>query len=199
MTDKERILFKIIQRMSLTYSHKLEWGKEYEGVHFAPWKGSLLIDGKLQVGMLVLCQGSGIHDWTIGYTVEKLYDDYSGWIIRELDSDRLCKVSNDSFVPIEGLSNIDLLVKEDYVFYQKILKAFRRGGENWYRFGGIDIIEKRKWKIFIREKWGGIDGESKPFYFIIKWNKKTSIKYILQKMVETGYGTRKFEKILKEK
>jgi hypothetical protein len=201
MTDKERILFIIIHRLALQYSLKLEYYKEPDGVYFAPWLGGFGRDEKLKSGMLVLCMtGRSIHNWTVGFLVEKMANtSLGGWVVREIGTNRLCNVYNESFLPIMGLSKIDLLEGDDYDFYQKVLKSFKRGGEYFYRFGGIEIIEKRKWKIYIRELFGGISidhekEESVPFYCIVKWNKKTSIKYILQKMREVGYGTKKFER-----
>ena len=191
MTDKERILLNLIKRISITYMDS----KEHEGVHFAHYLGGFCSGGNLKAGMLVLCMSSGIHDWTIGYLKEKIND---GWAVKELDSDRLCNISNESFLPIQGLNKTELFTGDDYIFYNKVLTAFFRGSEYWYRFGGIDIIEKRKWKIWIREAFGGTNlkegMKSIPFFLEIKWNKKTSIKYILQKMKDAGYGTRGFER-----
>lgn len=199
MTDKERILMKIIHRLSLQYALKLKWGEKYDGVHFAPWiKGNILGD-KLKPGMLVLCETSplrGIHNWTVGFLHSPIPD---GWAIKEIGSEKICNITNESFLPIVGFSKEELLIGEDYDFLQKIYKAFSRGGSYFYRFGGIKIIEKRKWKIYIREAFGGLGldhGKEKsvPISFILRWNKKTSIKYILEKMIEAGYGTKEFER-----
>lgn len=201
MTDKERILFNIIKRLAATYSTALEWGKEKEyGVYFASWDIGLCSEGRLKPGMLVLCQTSPTSDWTIGYLVEKITGGFSRWIVKEIDSERLCDIGNEQFLPIKGLSVEELLTGDDYKFLVKIKKAFRRGREDWYRFGGIEIIKKKIWKIIIREKFGGCCGpdmESIPFSLEIKWNKETTIKYILQEMIKAGYGSKKFERKIK--
>ena len=198
MTDKERILLTIINRLYFQYSQKIPWESKPDGVYFAPWMGSVCDGfGNLKPGMLVMCMTSrNIHDWTVGILYEKIYD---GWAIKEIGSDRICNVTNEAFIPIEGMSEISLLTGDNFKFYQKVLKVFRKSNLFNYRFGGIEIIEKRKWKIFIREAFGGIgllekNEESVPFFCIVEWNKKTAIKFILQKMIEAGYGTKKFER-----
>lgn len=94
MTDKERILFNIIKRLSLTYANTLEWGKEREyGVYFAPWYDILVSESKLKPGMLVLCQtGRVVHEWTIGLFLIRLYGRNMEKINIELNEDKDCRL-----------------------------------------------------------------------------------------------------------
>lgn len=61
-----------------------------------------------------------------------------------------------------------------------------------YRFGGIDFLEGKKARIWIREVFGGLNRRSEPFSFEMSWSGKTGIKAILALMRENGYGTREF-------
>jgi len=195
MTDKERILLTIIRQLSSTETLVMDrpWNpKKYEGhVHFAPWLASN--DNEIKPGMLVMCETGGIHDWTIGYTIEPLNDNFGGWLIREIGSQRTCRVSNERFTPIVGLRATDLLEGKEREFYHKVCRAFHKGDEYIYRFGGVDMLPNRRARIWIREAFGGLNHNSIPFSFEMNWTPKTSIKAILKAMIDTGYGTREFD------
>lgn len=198
MTDKERILMGIIRKLSSTQVRRCDKGNWSSDIyydessksyltHFAYWDKY-----ELKVRDLVLCQSSGLHDWTIGY-IHELYDSATA-VIGEIGTNRLCRVGNESFIPIRGMEKYELWEGEEYKFSMKVKKAFARGREYWYRYGGLEFPTKQEAVIYIREKFGGLDTPSKPFSFSMKYNAKTSIKTILEKMREHGYGTRAFEK-----
>lgn len=201
MTNKERILMKIIQELRFSQTlapavgfrgyDKENWigsdGREY--VHF----GSYVQDKELRVDDLVLCATSGMgnpHEFTVGFIHEIV--GFGDCVIREIGTDRLCRISNEQFIPIKGLKDYQLWEKDKYEFSVKVHKAFAKGDEDWYRYGGLDF-EDDEAIIWIREKFGGLTKPSKPFAAKMKWNKKTTIKAILGAMKEAGYGTRKFD------
>jgi hypothetical protein len=196
MNDKERILMSVIRGLRSTTglvrnnlwgseNYKRDGGDGYY-VHFAPWKDP-------QKGDLVLCEAMSIDDWSVGF-VHMVISNHE-CIIREIGSDRLCRVSNEGFSPIIGMSSIDLLEGAQYGFYQKVLKAFRKGDEFLYCFGGIDF-DGEDAIIWVRERYGGIirfrEHGSAPFSIRMRWSDKTTIKAILQAMRDGGYGTREF-------
>jgi hypothetical protein len=196
MTDKERILIKIIKNLYSTFISKMHvtgWGSaNYEDhVHFAPWDKE-----NIKKGALVLCYTSGVHDYSIGILKEKI--GYSRALIREIGTNRICDIDNESFIPIKNMQEIELLEKDKYIIYCKILKAFNRGDEYWYRFGGVKFCGKNIVEIIIRERFGGLLNPSKPFNFKMKYNKKTTIKSILENMYDNGYGKRDFERLNNE-
>lgn len=205
MTDKERILMSIIRELSMSQTlapavrmrgyDRENWldtdGREF--VHFANY----IQDGDLKVGDLVLCQTSGrseSHDFNIGFIHE--YVGYGDCVIREIGTNRLCRIGNERFIPIKGLKDYQLWENDKHEFSVKIHRAFSKGGSDWYRYGGLEF-EGDEAVIWIREKWGGLMNPSKPFEVRIKWNKKTTIKAILNAMRDAGYGTRKFDPIEK--
>jgi hypothetical protein len=49
----------------------------------------------INVGDLVLAVTSGIHEFSIGYVIEKITE--SDMVIREIGSDKTCKISNEMF------------------------------------------------------------------------------------------------------
>lgn len=197
MSDKERILTRIIKGLrstgALVHDAAYSWSSEpYRSgngyyIHFAPWN-------EPKRGDLVLCETGEISDVSIGFVHEVISGDRC--IIREIGSNKLCDYGNERFTPIVGLSEIDLLEGEKYEFYRKVLKAFARGDEYWYRFGGLHF-DGEDAVIWIREPFGGYiqyrEHGSEPFSVSMKWNKNTTIKAILQAMISAGYGSRKFE------
>lgn len=194
LTDRERILTRIIDALS-TAQLLAPGGRRYEEsaftghdghvyAHFAYWR-------EPKAGELVLAKTGGISEWKIGFYVEKLSDAYGGAVIREIGGNLLCNYSNESFVPIVGLHKTDLLEGDQYLTYQKVLAAFRRGDEYCYRFGGVDF-EGSEMLVWIREVFGGMGRDSTPFSVRMKWDKRSTIKQILDAMRAGGYGTRSF-------
>jgi hypothetical protein len=197
LSDRERILMRIIEQLSSTQlmrSRNRSWssvdyadtsGGHY--VHFAYWDDP-------KPGDLVLAKTGPLSPWKIGFYVEPLSGDFGGAVIREIGSERLCNYTNESFVPIVGLSTIDLLESEQRQFYYKVLKAFHRGDEYLYRFGGIRFKDNVA-TVTIRERWGGLGADSVPFTVDIEMRKRMAIKAILAKLREGGYGTKSFRPV----
>jgi hypothetical protein len=193
MNDKERILMLILERLYSTQVLCLRAYDEIkfrdgEYVHFGGYD-----DRPIQRGDLVMAQTGSISDWKIAWVHTVVTNDTC--ILREIGSNRLCNYGNGRFVRIAGMHESLLLEGDKYLFKQKIIRAFQRGDEYIYRFGGVDFLDDGSAKIWIREMFGGLKDKSEPFSFEMKWNKNTSIKKILETMIENGYGTRKFEVI----
>jgi hypothetical protein len=194
LSDRERILMVVIDALSTTQTlarpGRFCWSSdEYKDttgdrhyVHFAPWK-------EPAPGDLVLAQTGNISRWKVGWYVQKQSD---GALIREIGSDKLCNYGNESFRPIVGLENdLRLLEGDRYQFLVKVYKAFARGDEYLYRFGGLRF-DGEDAVITIREAFGGLGGPSQPFDARIRWDKRTSVAAILKAMRDAGYGTRDF-------
>jgi hypothetical protein len=202
LSDRERILSYIIHELrsmplhmkanipwsSEAYRKSRVWGEGYHP-HFAPWK-------KPEKGDLVICETSGIHHGTIG--IIKQLISYDEALIQGVGDYRCIRVSNDRFIPIVG---IDLckdvfLCGEEWIFYLKVRKAFKRGDEYMYAYNGIQIQEN---KAIISIRCRGFPKEDQqPFNIEVIWNKKTTIKYILSKMIDGGYGSKYSRSIYKK-
>ena len=211
MNDKERILMEIISELASTqilgpashggggYHEAAYQDKTLRGdlplTHFA----YSIQDEDLKPGMLVLCQTMGINDWKVGFIVKRL--EYGRCLIREIGSERVCDVGNERFLPILGLTERQLLEGDRYQFYLKVQKAFSRGDEYFYRFGGV-TFEEHEAVIWVRDYHGGFlkyrQGGSLPFAVRLRWNKRTSVKAILEAMRAAGYGTREFDAVIPE-
>ena len=202
MTDKERILMAIIRQLRSTAvlgPHHDDWevgskayGNRYGGsalVHFAPWQGE-----KLEPGMLVVCNSSHLCDWTVSI-IQEVGPGYAECLLRELGTNRLCRMSNEAFTPICNMAESDLWEGEQFAFAKKARKAFFCGDDYVYRYGGLSFSkdDPRHATILVREVYGGLDKPSLPFAIEIDWTPKTTIKAILQTMRDGGYGTRPFE------
>lgn len=209
-TDKERILSIIIREFLSTYGYKLKVNEHINGkerfknfwggydVHFATYK-------KPVIGDLIICNTSGHHPFEIGYVENIICDDEI--YIRKIGSEEIGRVYNDSFIPIEGLKETDLLEGIQYEFYCKILKAFNKmhnmknqKDTNYYKYRFKNITfgndrKSRKAIISIRShSWNvPLGKKSIPFDIEIEFNNKTSIKKIIELLIEGGCGTREFE------
>lgn len=190
LTDRERILTNIILGLSMTQvlgpGTRTLWESAHfrDLVHFAPWD-------KAKPGDLVLATTGGTNRWTVGWYVEDLPGDYGGGVIREIGTGALCNYSNETFRPIRNLAPLELLEGEQRQFYLKVLKAFARGDEYLYRFGGL-TFDGASASIRIREAHGGFGSPSHPFLVNLQWTRRTSVATILRTMREQGYGTRSF-------
>lgn len=202
LTDKERILMTVVDRLSRTQilCHTNGFDKEFYRdsitgqlyVHFAYYRSP--VKGDLVLGKTGIMRGA--HRWLIGFYVEPLSGGVGGALIREIGSQATCRYSNEEFVAIEGLSKTELLEGEQFQFYHRVLAAFQRGDEYFYRFGGLDF-EGGDAVVWVREVFnGGLSGKegSKPFSVRMTWNKRTSVKRILEMLKAGGYGTHKFER-----
>lgn len=185
MTDKERILTYILSRISYAstrYSDGYTAKINDDDVYFQ-YPGSNAHD--LQINDIVFCQTSGIHDFTVGYVVS--IDGYSEITIRDIASERTCKIQNDSFLILKNLSEEQLLYGDKWIMRNKIMKAFAKGDEWLYRYGGVKF-ENNIVHIKVRERHALKKRE--PFIISMQWDNKTTIKAILQSMRDGGYGTK---------
>jgi hypothetical protein len=191
LTDRERILMAIIAGLKVTASlgphNGMIWSSEpYRNcVHFAPWD-------KPKAGDLVIGDTGGLCRWKIGFYVEPLGGDFGGAVIREIGSDTLCNYSNENFTPIRNMNPSDLYEGDEYLFYHAVLRAFGKGDEYLYRFGGIDF-EGETAKVWIREAFGGLRHDSVPFVVEMPWKPVPGHQKILSALRAGGYGTRAFE------
>lgn len=196
MNDKERILMCLVMRLRtgslLGRNNKTGWtsddfadGNGGYYVHFAPWK-------EPEVGDLVVAESTREpNDFCIGFVHR--YVGHAHYIIREIGSDRLCNYSNEAFTPVVGMDKSDLLEGGEYIFVEKVKKAFARKREYRYRYGGVEFPGNGNAVIWVREVFGGAPRESVPFSVKMKFNSKTTVKSILNNMIGCGYGTREFE------
>lgn len=205
MTNKERVLMELVRELYSTQLHlqlrvpnRPDMWKIFdnrEDVHF-----ECSSFDKIQIGDLVLCTSSGIHDWTVGFVHEIINPSWHELMVKEIGTNRLCKVGNEGFVPIRGMSEQQLWNDDQYNFSIKVKKAFAKGGHYSYRFGGMSFVGD-KVAVYVREHFNGtlrLNGSGKmtiPFKIVLDWDKKMSIKKILELLVAGGYGSRKFDEV----
>jgi hypothetical protein len=194
LTDRERILLHVLQ--GLRFSAILcrhgdpfreeTWrdrGDSSMYVHFAKYR-------KARPGDLVMGDTGGINEWKLAFYVRN--EGSGNHVVRDLNTGRLCNYGNEEFTPIVGLAPSQLFCGEQRQFYEKVLRAFAKGDEYMYPFGGLTFDAADEAVIWIREKWGGLGGTSVPFSCRIKFNKRTSVKAILAALRAAGYGWRPF-------
>jgi hypothetical protein len=152
-------------------------------------------DKKPVVGDLVLCATSGriqYHDWVIGW-VKEIHESHE-FLIREIGSNRLCRISNERFYVIEGLSELKKLEGDQYRFYIKVVTAMSKYGDGWRLFSNIKFHEDQV-TVSLREKLNGLqrDKVQVPFEITFKWHPKMTYKKIALILEENGWFTKPFE------
>ena len=186
ISDKERILMHLINR--LVSVDVRDYAKR-NGFPYA------CADEPVP-GDLVIRQSSGRHNehpWVVGFAASDYDKQTAALTVREIGSDRECRVSNDSFYVVKNIGPDTLLTGQERKFYLRVIRAFGRGGEWGYRYGGVSFGPEKTATIMVREAFGGLDRESIPFAVTMKWDGRTGINTILKAMRDGGYGTRKFE------
>jgi hypothetical protein len=103
-------------------------------------------------------------------------------------------MSNERFVPIVGLDPAQLLEGEQLVFTGKVRKAMKRSGhEDWHRYAGVEFQEPGRARIWVRQRYGGLNHPSLPYSVEMDYTPKTTQKAIIEALLAAGYGTRKFD------
>lgn len=198
MQDKERMLMVVIAAL-----------RQIASLRPLPddpirLESTIISDDKLRPGDIVICMTSGIHEWTAAEFIEYISRERGEYLVRELGGERTCNIYNDSLAILKGVRESPyygpLLLKGDqYLFYEKVKKAFKLGGHYWHKFDRVEFPEKYTARVYVRVKWWASnrsDEENikdfkhsyRPFSFYMHWTKKTPIKAILEEMIAYGYS-----------
>jgi hypothetical protein len=156
----------------------------------------------LEVGDLVVCRtsvGWQTNPWIVSFIHEVgIPNDPYGMCLRAIGSNALCNYGNEDFIKLSGFSSRDLYEGEQWIFYRKVLKAVHKEDNYNHIFAGLDFDASEplhRAQLSIRERWGGLSKPSKPYIINLEFNKKTSVKQVLDDMKAQGFGTRDFELI----
>lgn len=192
LTDRERILLHIINGLQTTLvlaghlNHERQF-RSSDGhlyTHFAGYRDP-------DPGELVLCFTGNVDEWKVAWFVQWEAKEHGAALLREIGSDRLCRYGNEQFKPVVGLAPDQLLEGAKYEFLQKVHKAFRRGGEYGYRYGGLEFTADGMARVWVRKVFG-----SARFPVEMAWSARTSIAAILRTLRDGGYGTHKWSESL---
>jgi hypothetical protein len=188
LTDRERILLSVIRGLYGTQLYltlrATRSGESTETLfasdfsrrtHFATYRTP-------QKGDLVLCQSMPLNEWVVGFCEENRGN--GEMMVREIGSDRLCHVGNESFVPITGLNDYELLEGDQFKFQQKVIKTFWKYEEYSYMYAGVDFLNETDAIIWVRKKWS-----DDRFSIPVNWTTKISMKKLADHMRQHGYGT----------
>ncbi len=188
LSDRERILLHIIRCL---YSGSLI---SRHGATFGASDKRDLKPGDLVLGVTASLRA--YHPWSVSEIVEPLRGALGGFLVRDIVTGETCEYSNEMFVRIDGLDRSDdvFLCGDQRALYEKVLAAFRRSGNDEYRYGGLVFDGPRTARIVVRCKFGGwrAQEEAIPFELPITFNKRTSIAAILRAMIAGGFGTREW-------
>lgn len=171
--DKERILLTLLHRLrfratAITPNEIAGMGAYVDGRMMSR-------EGQPKRGDLVLCASTRqAHDWFVAWYVRPIPD---GALLREIGSDRECRVVNEDFRPIRGIDPDLLLEGAEHRFAERIERVFRRA---WprptsYLCASVGFEEGRICRVIVRDYFSGHRGdntESKPFAVRFPWRAK---------------------------
>lgn len=179
MTDKERILFLLVQRV---LSAAL-WAPEKVRAWRDNQPGILSHDSEreLKAGDLVVASTSfEANDFLVGFVQEP--PDHNGTVvIREIGSDRLCNYGNEMFMRIDkDLLGEQILEGIQYQTMVKVRKAFAKAAYPYtVRYAGCVFTDH-----FVLITGRKVFSNETVVCFSIPYNSKTSIKSIVQRINE---------------
>ena len=226
MTDKERILLNIIEQMNFTMSLGRKdpvtgiW-TDYRGDLDAQFVSATYgKDHLLTPGALVFCSTSRPFPWKIARyvsTVKDKHGNISHYVLRELGSDRLCNMSNESLSVLVGVPEQFLYEGHQKKVFDWCHKAIfdddsiegadgavcRCGGVEFVKIDGKDEFV-RIWirpHIFGVKRWvkdpdgNGITGHQEyqmPYPVEFPFRKNLRYKDIISALVKAGFPKREF-------
>ncbi len=193
MTDKERILMLLVQRILSAALYAPE--KVREWMHNQPGIITHDPERELKVGDLVVASTSfEANDFLVGFVHEP--PDHNGTVvIREIGSNRLCNYGNEMFLRIPK----DLLGEEVYegLQYQTVLKVRKAFAKAAYpytvRYAGCEFTDH-----FVLIKGRKVFSNEIVVSFSIPYTSKTSIKSIVQRINEEYEDNLRKEKEIRE-
>lgn len=197
MTDRERILMNVAALLAheLYMLQLLPAVKDYIA---DPHGGSRIrIEGgdanDMAKGDMVVCAtsaGRQENPWIVSY-VEQARE--NGCLLRSIGTDALINYGNESFLRIKGIPERLLHEGGRRILQEKVHKALRKLDTYIHRFRGIEFISDTEANVWFGECFGGLKGPTKPYAIKVAFDKKTSIKNIIEQLKSGGFGTREFE------
>ena len=199
--DRSEVLMNIITRLVFTLSlgHRNSKGVwvDGRGDPEAQFVGSYLV--KPKPGDLVMCDTGSVGPWKFAYFVEDCVDYY---MLREIGSDKLCRISNESLSTLVGISQnmlLDGLRKKIYRWatHEAFWTRYNKKADHYHsRCGGVEFIEDNVIRIWIRahifsDEKKTEDGTmlyAQPWYTDIPFDRKTRLKDLVEALLAAGFG-----------
>jgi len=208
-SDKERVLMNIAvdtsgsvhdQMRRLVIGWSLRYKFDRPAPQFVPMELAQNISMPLKPGDIIRCTTNSNHPWGIGEYVEH-GKEYSCYVLREIGSDRLLNMRNESIEVLRFMDPHRLYTgkkyqlycwvhkafsaryNKDYDYYKKVGDISFNGGqlEFWSR-AHVWIYEKREEKLYAQQKL-----YAQPRRFQMNWDQKTRLKDIVQTMSDQGF------------
>jgi len=142
MTDKERILMKIVSMTAYQTTPDALPDKEF--VH---WE-FIHTDTELKKGDIVCGMTNPNHNFGVAFFEART--GYSDFVVKEIGSEKLCNYTNEQFLVLRNFYDMYKLCGIEYTTMLKIRKALY--DIDLLRFVRVDF-EPNKLKITLRKKW----------------------------------------------
>lgn len=174
LDDRTRILLHLVRDLYLTSSMKL-FAENDGGVRFERVEKYR----NLTEGDLVLCITSGIHAFTVGFVTEVFED---GCALREIGSNQLRRITNESLARIIGLRPEQLWERDQIKFDRKVRRAFKLDWKVLNRYGSVKFQGNDATLVVLPPYGNAWFRVEVPDY------RHKTIKQIHELMCQAGYG-----------
>lgn len=203
-SDRARILINVVsmlaheveyyQRLPVVQQHEAQWPDSARNIR-AKW--DCMGRPQYEKGDLVVCftsSGRQQNPWLISFVeADGCKDDPRGLLLRAIGTDKLCDYSNESFIRITGIPERLLWEGDKRQFSLKLNKALRKIDNYIHVFRGLEFPEPNRAKVYIGERRGGLNQNTKPYIIEIPFTKRMSVKAVIVALEAGGFGTREFE------
>lgn len=169
MTDKERILTTIIDRITAKYAYDINSMrlKESDNVY---WD---LFNKRIKEGDIVVASTClEANDFTVGIVKENCFNEKGYYLVQELGSNRLCEYRNVAFYILNKkmFGKYDFLYGRQYKVYSMIRNVLKGG---YYKFSDLTFIDDKYASFSIREPF-----EDEIFHtFTFEWQSITKKEF----------------------
>lgn len=187
--DKVRILNELVKSMIIRINFLSITATENarKSEHGGVWIESVSNNSLPKVNDLLVCATSGIHNYTVGFCHE-VYNPHE-IMIREIGTNKLCKIHNEMFYIIHGLYQQDLWEGIKYDFFRKVVRTISKYGDGWNLYHSLEFIDDQFANVHFREKWTNVI----KFTTKIQWNRKRLSMKKLWKEIEASLQPEKIE------
>lgn len=203
LDDKTRVLMNIIESLLFTMSlgRKDSNGLwvDYRNEVDAQFADNHLV--KPKPGDIVMCSTGRINQWKIAYFVKDCRDGWGGYhLLREIGSDRLCRMSNERLETLIGVPSSLLLdgLRQKihrWATVEAFSEKYNPKSDYFVRCGGAEFIGDDVIRIWVRphivaQEKRAEDGKTlhaQPWSVDVSFSKKTRLKDIVSALIAAGY------------
>lgn len=204
MTDLERILMTIIDRMTSTMLLDRPHNGTGPYVDFSGNVGAQFVSSRLvapKAGSIVLCRTGRVGPWKIARFVEECADSrdrYGHYLLREIGTSNLCNMENEELWTLVGIDETALFEGAQQSAWEASKAAFSEEHNDkaayLVRWGGTEFdgdtmrvwVRPHIWAQDKREE-GKPTLYAQPWSIEMKWSSETTASDVVKALLDAGF------------